>query len=283
MGSFIQCAQLGLQPGKALGEAWLIPYNNSKKDADGRWHKVREVNLQLGYKGLQKLACQGTDLIDVKSVAVYENEEFIYEEGLQTRLIHKPVLDESKRGELKAAYAVGIPKDPNAEKPFRVLGKDEIEKRRKYGAENSDAWNNWYDHMAKKTAVRALCDQLPKSANMAVACRLDDTAHDGVSQDLADLFDAQKALPEGIDLVAGTEEATTIAGIHAEADRAKAAQTDDDIRAIIKDRCEYFRKVNLDPENAMGGMREAQALQLNGDELAAALDMLIDFEASKAG
>ena len=281
MGAFIQCAQLGLQPGRALGEAWLIPYNNKKKGEDGRWHKVPEVNLQFGYKGLQKLSCQGSDLVDVKSVAVYENEEFIYEEGLETRLIHKPVLDAKKRGDLKAAYAVGIPRDPETEKPFRVLGKDEIEKRRKCGAGNSDAWENWYDQMAKKTAVRALCDQLPKSASMAMACRLDDAAHEGASQELSELFDP-KSLPDGVELVAGTSEATTVAESHAEADRAKAAQTDDDVRALIKEKCAWLVKANVKPEDAMGGMTEAQAMKLSGDELWAALDMLVEFEASKA-
>jgi recombination protein RecT len=47
--SLIQCASLGLEPNTALGQAYLIPFNNKKEN------RV-DVQLIIGYKGFLGLA-----------------------------------------------------------------------------------------------------------------------------------------------------------------------------------------------------------------------------------
>lgn len=49
LGAMMTAAQLGLEPNTSLGQAYLLPYWNSKANA-------YECQFQLGYKGLLDLA-----------------------------------------------------------------------------------------------------------------------------------------------------------------------------------------------------------------------------------
>ena len=57
--SVMECAQLGLEP--ILGRAYLIPYEN-RKQIGGRWVKVPECQMQVGYQGLVDLARRDPDV-----------------------------------------------------------------------------------------------------------------------------------------------------------------------------------------------------------------------------
>ena len=53
----LKAAVLKLPINKALGYAYIIPYNNSKRDPNtGGYVKVMELTFQLGYKGYIQLA-----------------------------------------------------------------------------------------------------------------------------------------------------------------------------------------------------------------------------------
>ncbi len=78
----LKAAVLHLPINKALGYAFIIPFNNNKKvpytDENGvtreRWEKVMEPTFQLGYKGLIQLAMRTGQYKTLNADAVHEGE-----------------------------------------------------------------------------------------------------------------------------------------------------------------------------------------------------------------
>jgi recombination protein RecT len=97
IGALLTAAQLGLEPNTPLGQAYLIPYYNSK-------NRTLDCQFQLGYRGMIALAHRSGELQNVEAHIVYENDEFEYELGLNPKLRHKPAM--KNRGEIAWVYAV---------------------------------------------------------------------------------------------------------------------------------------------------------------------------------
>lgn len=78
----LKAAVLHLPINKALGYAFIIPFNNNRKvkytDEQGgereRWDKVMEPTFQIGYKGLIQLAMRTGQYRTLNADAVYEGE-----------------------------------------------------------------------------------------------------------------------------------------------------------------------------------------------------------------
>lgn len=64
LGAVMQSAQLGLEPGSALGQAYLVPYGN-------------QCQLILGYRGMIDLARRSGQVLSLNAYAVREGDEFI--------------------------------------------------------------------------------------------------------------------------------------------------------------------------------------------------------------
>lgn len=161
--AIMQASQLGLEPG-IMGSCYLIPFFNSKL---GKY----ECTFMPGYRGFLDLARRSGQIKSLVARAVYENDVFEYEYGLQESVIHKPAMDE--RGELKAVYAVALLKDGGHQ--FEVMSKREIEAvRQKSQGKNAGPWTDYYDEMARKTVVRKLFKWLPCSVEMQKAVSLDE-------------------------------------------------------------------------------------------------------------
>ena len=75
LGALMTAAQLGLEPNTPLGQAYLIPYNNTRK-VDGAFVKVPEVQMQIGYKGLIELAYRSGEVTNIYAEVVYENDKY---------------------------------------------------------------------------------------------------------------------------------------------------------------------------------------------------------------
>src|SRR5690625_2556241 len=88
LGGVMQAAQLGLEPG-LLGQCYLLPYKNNRKG-------ITEVKFIIGYKGMIDLARRSGHIQSIYAHAVYENDEFEYEIGLDPKLKHKPTMDTEK-------------------------------------------------------------------------------------------------------------------------------------------------------------------------------------------
>ena len=99
MGAVMQCAQLGIEPGGALGHAYLLPFENRRSGKT-------EVQFILGYKGMIDLARRSGQIVSIEARAVYERDTFSVRFGLDPDLQHEPAWEEDDRGELRAVYAV---------------------------------------------------------------------------------------------------------------------------------------------------------------------------------
>lgn len=160
MGALLNAAQLGLEPNTPLGQAYLIPFNRSVKDENGQWHKIKECQFQLGYKGLIELAHRSGEMKSIEAHVVYERDEFEFEFGLDPKLKHVPSMDED-RGEITWVYA--IYHLVNGGYGFEVMSRAEVNKHRnKYSkAANSPAWKDSWEEMAKKTVVKKALKYAP--------------------------------------------------------------------------------------------------------------------------
>ena len=114
LAALMNAAQLGLEPNTPLGQAYLIPYNNKGK---------MECQFQIGYKGLIDLGYRNPQMQIISAHAVYENDEFEYELGLNPKLEHRPTLGE--RGEVRLFY--GMFKLTNGGFGFEVMSKTAID------------------------------------------------------------------------------------------------------------------------------------------------------------
>jgi recombination protein RecT len=173
VGSILQLAQLGLEPG-ILGHAYLLPYRNHKKN-------VTEAQIIVGYKGLLKLARNSGEISTVNAHVVYEPDDFHYAFGLEDELRHIPTKDPVTPQMLIYAYAVVHLKDGGVQ--WEVMNRREIlEVKNGSRASGSGPWVTHEAEMWKKTVLRRICKLLPSSIELATAISLDESADAGIPQ-----------------------------------------------------------------------------------------------------
>lgn len=177
MGAIMQCAQLGIEPGAALGHAYLLPFGNGKA-SDG----LANCQLIIGYRGMIDLARRSGQIISLTARAVYSNDVFSYSYGLDETMQHVPASGE--RGEFTHVYAVAKLKGGGIQ--FEVMSKADVLKVKATSkAGNNGPWVSHFDEMAKKTAIRRLFKYLPVSIEVTQAVILDEKADAGIDQDNA--------------------------------------------------------------------------------------------------
>lgn len=177
IGAVIQAAQIGLEPGSALGHAYLVPFWNSKTNK-------KEVQLIPGYRGLIDLARRSGQIESISARVVYERDIFEFEYGLNEKLVHIPAQGDDI-GDMTYVYAVAKLKGGGHQ--FEVMSREQVMKF----AKNSGPWKTHLDEMARKTVIRRLFKYLPVSIEIAQAIELDNSVEEGQSQGNAQiLFDA---------------------------------------------------------------------------------------------
>jgi len=70
----LKAAVLKLPINKSLGFAWIVPYNNSVKNAQGGWDKKLIPTFQIGYKGYIQLAMRTGQYRIINADVVYAGE-----------------------------------------------------------------------------------------------------------------------------------------------------------------------------------------------------------------
>jgi len=175
IGAVVQAAQLGLEPGNALGHAYLVPYNNKKANR-------KECQLIPGYRGFIDLARRSGQILSISAKAVYDCDHFTYSFGLEEKLEHTPATLRPKNAQLVAVYAIARLKDGGHQ--FEVMSRDEVESIRKRSkAAEYGPWTTDYEAMAIKSVIRRLFKYLPVSVELQKAVTLDEQASVGLSQD----------------------------------------------------------------------------------------------------
>jgi recombination protein RecT len=211
MGALLQCGQLGLEPNSVLGHAYLVPFNNRKRNR-------LEIQLIPGYKGLLVLARRSGEISTIDVHEVRAGDKFEYAYGSNPVLIHKPA--KSGRGEIEYFYAVSRMKDGGVQ--FDVMSKAEVEEHRdRYSKAAQDGpWVTNFREMGMKTPLRRLCKMLPASIELQAAVALDELGESGI--------------PQGLSALAGDvddSDAETTSNAQTEAETAKM----DEIRDKLKE------------------------------------------------
>lgn len=160
--SLLQCAltaaELGLEPGGALGHAYLVPYKET-------------CTFIIGYRGLIELMRRSGQLASIRAVVVRERDRFRYTEGLDQNIEHEPFLD-GDAGALKYVYAVAKLKDGSVQCEFMTRQQVDAIRARSRSKDNGP-WVTDFDEMAKKTVVRRIAKLLPLSSEAAKALEVD--------------------------------------------------------------------------------------------------------------
>lgn len=148
LGAVMQSAQLGLEPGSALGQAYLVPYGN-------------QCQLILGYRGMIDLARRSGQVLSLSAFAVHEGDEFNYQLGLHPDIHHVPSVEADRvKKPITFVYAVANLKGGGYQ--FEVMSRAEVEAV-KAKAKSKNIWNSYFEQMALKTVIRRLFKYLPVS------------------------------------------------------------------------------------------------------------------------
>tara|TARA_Y100000310_G_scaffold320997_2_gene378038 strand:- start:2561 stop:3436 length:876 start_codon:yes stop_codon:yes gene_type:complete len=154
LGGVMRAAQLGLEIGQHLGEAWLIPRGS-------------KAGFQLGYKGLVTLLWRSARLASLQVKEVKENDDFEYRLGTDP-YIHHQLAPRARGGTiwfyLVAKYTTG------GEFPY-IMSIEEVEVIRDQYSEawkrdRDTPWKTDPDAMGKKTVLGQAAHWMPKSPAM---------------------------------------------------------------------------------------------------------------------
>jgi recombination protein RecT len=165
MRCILQSAELGLEPGGALGLAYMIPYGT-------------EATLIVGYKGLMQVAYRSGIVAAIHAFCVFDGDRFEYEEGLHTIIKHRPQADRAARTPLMMTHAVAVIHLKGSNVPlYAVLTREEIDQVRNRSRAKADGpWVTDYLEMAKKTALRRALKYAPMTTQLSTAMALDSYA-----------------------------------------------------------------------------------------------------------
>lgn len=181
-GAVLQCAQLGLEPGSALGHCYLLPFGNGKS-RDGR----PNCQLIIGYRGMIDLARRSGQIVSINAYCIHEADEFEYELGLHPDIHHRPS-PLAERGPVTYVYAVAVLKGGGVQ--FEVMSRAEIEAvHLQSKAGKSGPWVTHWEEMARKTVVRKLFKYLPVSIEAIRAVEIDEKSDRGEAVTEDDFID----------------------------------------------------------------------------------------------
>jgi recombination protein RecT len=158
--SCLQAAELGLEVGGVLGEAYLVPFKNKG---------VQECSLIIGYKGLVSLAYQSERVTSIRPVLVFEGEEFDVGEGSKPFIHHKPNYSKPRApdgSDVTHAYTVVHLGDACT---FSVVPRWELEEVRtkaRGASKPGSPWNTNRRAMYRKTPTRRVCNSIPLSEGL---------------------------------------------------------------------------------------------------------------------
>lgn len=168
----MQAAELGLEVGGLLGDAYFVPFKD-------------KAQLIIGYRGLIKLARQSGQLASIEAHVVRQNDTFEIEFGLNTKLVHKPCMT-AEPGEPVAVYAVAKFKDGAVQ--CDVMPIHEVNAiRSRSQAGSAGPWVTDFAEMAKKTVVRRLCKFLPLSPELARALEHEAATEQNIASPVIDV------------------------------------------------------------------------------------------------
>jgi recombination protein RecT len=176
MAALFEAAQLGLTVDGVLGHAYIVPFNDRKRN---RWL----AQLIPGYKGYLNLAYRSGKVVVVQSYTIHENDSWEVEYGTEPFVKHTPIV-EGDPGKPVAYYSVA--RLAGGGTAFSLMRKDEVDSIRKRSKASSQGpWVTDYEAMAWKSCVRRLVKWLDLSPDASRAVALEELAETKEGQNLA--------------------------------------------------------------------------------------------------
>ena len=166
IGSILTASALGLEIG-LNNEAHLVPYRRTNRKTGHEWV---EAQLIIGYGGIAKLFQQHPMARGMNTNWVGEHDQFEYEYGTSSRLVHRPNLGNRGRPvAFWASYELA-----NGVRDFLVLDPATVAKLRgkpldeKRDIEDPEHW------MERKTVLKQVLKLAPKSTSLQWAMAVDE-------------------------------------------------------------------------------------------------------------
>lgn len=163
-GAILTSADLALPPNTPFGLSFIIPYGN-------------EAQFQIGYQGWVEIAKRNPNILDIYSELVCENDEYIPSNDP----FKPPIFNKAwgERGKRLGVFAVVIYK--NGYCRSITINRYEIEQIKKF-SKNTQRWEETTDPMGwfwRKTALKQLCKELEKTADIEKAYHIDTVVETG--------------------------------------------------------------------------------------------------------
>jgi recombination protein RecT len=175
--SAMKAAHDGLLPDGREGA--LVIYNTKMKvNGADKW--VDAVQWMPMIAGIRKKVRNSKEIATWDAKVVYEKDEFIYEDGLDLILKHRPYIGDGDPGKVIAAYSVA--KLKTGEVSVEVMTRHQIDRIRTMSrSKDRGPWVDHYAEMAKKTVARRHSKVLPMSTDLDDLIRRDDDLYDMTS------------------------------------------------------------------------------------------------------
>ena len=172
--SAMKAAHDGLLPDGREGA--LVIYNTKMKvNGADKW--VDAVQWMPMIAGIRKKVRNSKEIATWDAKVVYEKDEFIYEDGLDLILKHRPYIGDGDPGKVIAAYSVA--KLKTGEVTIEVMTRFQIDRIRAMSrSKDRGPWVDHYAEMAKKTVARRHSKVLPMSTDLDDLIRRDDALYD---------------------------------------------------------------------------------------------------------
>lgn len=175
----VQSVELGLEPGSALGEGYLVPFGN-------------QCTFIPGYRGLISLAFRSGHVKSVASFCVYQGDKFEFELGLEPKIVHVPDVSKEAREPKDITFAYTVVELKDGGRVYDVMARGEIDRiRARSKASGSGPWVTDYAEMARKTVTRRCLKYAPMSVEMSKALALEESIatgnHDAIEAEFESL------------------------------------------------------------------------------------------------
>lgn len=186
--SYMMMASCGFMPSAVSQEAYILPYNNSKK-VGNEWIKVKEAQFQIGYQGLVTLFYKA-GIQKIVAQNVHENDDA---ELVNGTMVHKVPLGMSKEKRGKAIGTYVTITFRGQDNTMYMNGEDIMAHGKKFSKSfdpvgKHSPWNPENDPeltMWKKTVLKQMSKFLPKNETIhevIAADNSDSKMHDRIEQ-----------------------------------------------------------------------------------------------------
>ena len=154
----LKAAAFDLPIDQNLGYAYIVPFKNNKKDADGNWTSKHEATFILGWKGMHQLALRTGAYKTINVVDIREGELKSYNRLTEEADIEFIEDDDVREGKPIIGYLGYYRLVNGAEKTIYMTVKqiENHEKKFRKGQYMGKGWRDDFDAMARKTVYRKL-------------------------------------------------------------------------------------------------------------------------------